>query len=347
MEYGVFFEEIGQPFTGRKKEKLIAFLNRAALDYDEAAGYTVNLVTRDGGIAATGSLDGNILKYIAVAPAFQGEGLTARVVTLLMNEAVRAGHTHLFLFTKPKNLAMFAGLGFYPIIQTADILLMENRQDGIGQYVRSLDRGTGAGPVGAIVANCNPFTLGHRCLIEAAAAQCGTLHLFILSEDRSLFPAEARFRLAEAGVRDIPNVVLHRTSDYLISRAVFPTYFMKDKAHAQEANCALDVRIFAEYFARELGITRRFVGTEPNCPVTRAYNETMKQLLPQYGVALVELPRMELDGAAVSASRVRAAMASGDTGALRRLVPEATLEFIRSPQGQKLSEKLRTEQGAL
>lgn len=344
MEYGAFYEETGQPFTGRKRAKLEAFLKQAELRYDEGVEYTVNLVDREGNLAATGSVQRNILKCIAVAEQAQGEGLTARIVTALMNRAMEQGRKHLFLFTKPKNRAVFQDLGFYPITQTADILLMENQRNGIGRYVRSLSRGAGQGTAGAVVANCNPFTLGHRYLIEQAAAQCDTLHVFILSEDRSLFPARVRYELAQKGLADLSNVVLHETSDYLISSVVFPTYFMKDQARAREANCELDIRIFCTWFAKELGITKRFVGTEPFCPVTKGYNRAMKQILPEYGIQLVEIPRREKNGRAISATAVREAMKTGDMESLEALVPASTLAYIRSPEGQKLAQNLRTGQ---
>ncbi|EFA28598.1 ABC transporter, ATP-binding protein, partial [Haemophilus influenzae HK1212] len=38
---------------------------------------------------------------------------------------------------------------------------------------------------GSIVMNANPFTLGHRYLIEQALQQCDHLHLFIVGEDAS------------------------------------------------------------------------------------------------------------------------------------------------------------------
>lgn len=349
MEYGAFYEEYGQPLSGRKKEKVTAFLHRAGLDYDEGVEYTVSLVTNQGEIAATGSLQQNILKCIAVDDQYQGLGLSSKIVTLLLNQALSQGHKHIFLFTKPKNRAMFADLGFYPIVETEDILFMENIQNGIGRYVGSLANPqpsqTENKTIGAIVANCNPFTDGHRYLIETAAAQCGVLHLFILSEDKSLFPAQVRYSLAQQGTADLTNVVLHPTSDYLISSAVFPTYFMKDKARAQDANCELDLHIFCQYFAKELGITKRFVGTEPFCRVTGAYNEAMKKILPQYGIELVEIPRKLWEGRAISASQVRQCMAVGDFEKIRSMVPPATMEYILSSQGQQLALRLREGEG--
>lgn len=39
--------------------------------------------------------------------------------------------------------------------------------------------------IGAIVMNCNPFTLGHRYLIETASKQVDTLYIFVVEENKS------------------------------------------------------------------------------------------------------------------------------------------------------------------
>lgn len=340
MDYNNFYEEFGEPFAGRKKKRLIEFLKKCELDYDEQIEYTVNLVTSEGEIAATGSLHQNVLKCIAVDEKYQGMGLSAKIVTLLMNEAMKRSREHLFLFTKPKNQSMFSDLGFYEIIKTDHILLMENRKNGIREYVSQLKRSEGMGTVGAVVMNCNPFTLGHRYLIEQATSQCDELHIFVLSEDRSAFPADVRYRLVQEGTKDLPNVTLHPSSDYLISSAVFPTYFIKDKIQAEDMNCELDLIIFAEYFAKELNIKKRFVGSEPLCKVTNSYNEAMKRVLPLYGIELVEIPRTEIDGTPVSASLVRKYMADGDFSSIKNLVPKTTYQYICSEEGRRLAEKL-------
>ena len=209
------------------------------LSYDQGVEYTVNLVDAQGEIAATGSLQQNVIKCVAVDDRHQGEGLSSRVVTLLMNHAIEQGNSHLFVFTKPKNIAMFSDLGFFPIIQTEDVLFMENVRDGIGRYVRSLQHPKdNGGVIGAAVMNCNPFTNGHRYLVETAASQCELLHLFVLSEDRSAFPAQVRYELVKQGVSDIGNVVLHHTSDYLISSAVFADLFYQGENPEQSRQTA-------------------------------------------------------------------------------------------------------------
>jgi [citrate (pro-3S)-lyase] ligase len=80
----------------------------------------------------------------------------------------------------------------------------------------------------------------------------------------------------------------------------------------------------------------RFAGTEPFDRVTRFYNETMSALLPQYGIEFRELPRLEVGGAPVSASRVRKVLANpklleeGRVEEITPLVPESTYEYLRT-----------------
>jgi len=303
------YEECGSPFKGLKHEKLVSFLREHELDYDNDIEFSVVLVDEAGNIAATGSMKHNVLMCIAVSEKYRGDGLAARILTALQNHAHKINQNHLFLFTKPKNRSMFDSLGFYEIVCTDDVLLMENTRDGIKNYIASLDRPDNAKTVGAIVANCNPFTAGHRYLIETALKQCDALHLFILSEDRSFFSTEERMSRVIEGTKDLKNVYIHGTSDYLISSATFPTYFIKDKAHAKDANCILDILIFCKCFAPSLGVSKRFVGTEPYDEVTRAYNESMKKILPEYGINLIEIERLcDANGKPISASSVRASL---------------------------------------
>ena len=317
----------GRPMTGAMRKKLESFLHTCGLDYDAGIDFTCAL-EEDGEIIAAASLDGATLKCIAVSPLHQGEDLTARLITEIRREAFDRGCDHLMLFTKPGNQMMFHPFGFYPVMRTADCLLMESKRDGLESYLRSLPRMDGK-RIGAIVANCNPFTLGHRYLIETAAKQCDHLHLFILSERKSAFPPEVRMELARAGCTDLANVHIHPTGPYMVSSATFPSYFIKDKARVDGIHCDLDIHIFAEKIAPALGVTHRFVGTEPNCPVTRFYNEQMKAALPRYGIELVEIPRRQEDGEAISASRVRELLKENKLEKIRPLVPDATFEYLK------------------
>ena len=321
----------GRPFTGRTLERLKKFLASLGLLYDDGVEMSVCACDDDGEIVATASRQGPVLKCVGVSPDHQGEGLAASVVSETVTDAISAGLSHLFVFTKPSNRQIFDDLGFFPIVETTDVLFMENRRDGVKRFVEAIERPGCVGTVGAVVANCNPFTKGHRYLMETAASQCDFLHVFVLSAEKSLFPASLRFEMVKRGTSHLKNVAVHPTGDYLISAATFPDYFLKDRARVDDVKCELDLAIFARCFARPLGITRRFVGTEPLSPVTALYNETMKKLLPSLGVEVTEVPRVEAGGAPVSATRVRELLAKEGPDAieLAALLPDTTLEAIR------------------
>ena len=317
----------GSPMQGMQLERLKRFLKGCGLDYDEGISFTAALVDEENEIIACGSLDGCTLKCIAVSPMHQGEDLTARILTELRREAFDRGAEQLMLFTKPRNQMMFQSFGFYPLARTTDCLLMENSRDGLGRFLKGIEKHSGT--IGCIVANCNPFTKGHRYLIETAASQLDHLHVFILSEEKSLFPADVRLKLAREGCRDLENVSFHPSGPYMVSSATFPTYFIKDKDRATEIFCELDLKLFGERIAPALGITRRFVGSEPISAGTRLYNEAMQSRLPEYGIEVIELPRAEAGSAVISASRVRALLQSGKLDDLEDLLPESTIQYIR------------------
>jgi len=323
--------ELCYGLEGHKKKLWQAFLARAGLEPDENLQATV-LVWEDGQIIATGSRQDHILKCIAVDDLHQGEGLTGTVLTQLRQDAFHQGFQHLFLYTKPKNKWLFSSLFFYPIAQTGDVLLMENRQNGIQDFLRSLPDGKQGSAVGAAVMNCNPFTKGHRYLIETAAGECDHVYVFVLSEDKSRFSAKDRMNMVKLGTADLPNVTVLPTGPYLISSATFPTYFLKDREQAGTVQCLLDIDIFCRYYAPKFGITRRYVGTEPLSPMTNQYNQALLATLPEKGIEVRQIPRLEQADTPVSASAVRAAMAAGDEDSLRRLVPETTYQYLRKEE---------------
>ena len=179
-------------------------------------------------------------------------------------------------------------------------------------------------PTGCIIMNCNPFTLGHRYLIEQAAKQVERLYVMVVREDCSLFAYTERKAMVEQGVADIENVSVIDGSDYAISRATFPTYFLKRLDNAADTQMLLDLDLFRRHIAPALGATVRFVGTEPTDQLTRRYNQLMHEVLKD----VREINRLEKDGNAVSASRVRKAMEEGDMNTIRQLVPPTTLPYI-------------------
>ena len=317
--------EVKTALSGWVRTQWEALLTRAGLEPDDRTEQTVLHWDGDALVAA-GSRQGNLLKCIAVDPDRRGEDLTAAVLTQLRMEAFREGYRHLFLYTKPANRRLFQGLFFYPVVHTEAVALLEDRQDGIQSFLQSLPKAPRAKTVGAAVMNCNPFTRGHRYLIETAARECEQVYVFVLSEDKSRFSPADRLEMVRRGTRDLPNVTVLPTGPYLISSATFPTYFLKDREQAPQIHCKLDIALFGKYFVPHFGITHRYVGTEPLSPMTESYNRTLEALLPGYGVQLRQLPRLEVEQGPVSASRVRALLEAGED--IRQLVPDTTYEYL-------------------
>lgn len=177
---------------------------------------------------------------------------------------------------------------------------------------------------GVVVMNCNPFTLGHRYLIEQAAKQVERLFVMVVREDCSLFAYAERKAMVEQGVAHLKNVTVIDGSEYAISQATFPTYFLKRLDDAADTQMLLDLDLFRRHIAPALGATVRFVGTEPTDRLTRRYNQLMHEVLAD----VREIVRLEKEGNAVSASRVRKAMEQGDMSTIRQLVPPTTLPYI-------------------
>ncbi len=298
------------------------FLSKADLR-DEGDADVVALMTDDDfNIVACGARAGHTLKQFAVSPDLEGQGAFASILSELLSEAGRAGIRRLFICTKPKNRAMFASMGFFPIAETKDAVLMEDRKNGFADYLASLPRFDGE--CGAVVVNGDPFTRGHLHLCEYAAQRCDALYVFSVSEPGSMFSPEERYEMLLAGTAHIQNCHVEHTDEYLVSRETFPAYFIRDEQHADRVKADLDIELFRTRIAPALHITKRFVGEEPFSPTTRAYNERMKELLPESGIKLIEIPRLS----SISASRVRAYIREGKPELCKDLVPETTYAAI-------------------
>ena len=262
------------------------------------------VLSDDGAILAGGGLQRDIIKCLAVSPAARSLGLSLPLISHLISVAAERGYTNVKVFTKPENLAMFESLGFKLLASAPKAILMENGR-GLEDYCAYLRKHRANG---VIVMNANPFTLGHRYLVEQSARK-ERLVVIPVKEDASRFPYGERVEMIRKGSGDLAEVV--EGSDYQISAATFPTYFLKDLSDAAETQMRLDIDLFGRHIAPALGATVRFVGSEPTDALTARYNALMQEMLPAYGVRVVEIPRLTDAEGPVSASRVRKALDEG------------------------------------
>jgi [citrate (pro-3S)-lyase] ligase len=283
----------------------------------------------DGRLVATAARAGCVLKMFAIEPTHQGGAVLGNLAAELIGLGRAAGEEAFFVFTRPEHVPSFAAIHFRLLAMHAQAALLEFG-GGLAAYCARHAALVRPGRNGAAVVNGNPFTLGHQHLVAAASRQVDTFYLFVVREDRSVFPFAARYRLAVEATRHLPNVVPLDTSRYAVSAATFPTYFLKRLDDVARAQMQIDVRLFAAHLAPFFGVATRFVGEEPYDATTAAYNRVMREVLPQYGVALAEMPRRAGEGGPISATRVRAALAHHDFDALRLMVPAPTLALTCS-----------------
>ena len=186
-------------------------LTGAGLRLEEAGECTALLLADDGALLACGTRSGKVLRQIAVSPEAEGGGACAEVVSALLQDATAHGVPHPFLFTAPGKSGLFRSLGFTPLAQTADMLMMEHGRGGLRRFLSGIPVRPER-PVGSIVCHANPFTLGHRHLIAYAAARCAQVLVFVLSDTDSLFPPELRLRLVREGSAECPGLSRRRLS---------------------------------------------------------------------------------------------------------------------------------------
>lgn len=349
------------PSDRRANTQINELLLAEGIRRDANLDYTCGMYDEEMNIIATGSCFGNTLRCMAVSNAHQGEGLMNQIVTHLISIQFERGNTHLFLYTKCNSAKFFGDLGFYEIARIdGQIVFMENRKTGFTSYLEKLKKETEQSEVfrqfsyndsaktkiAALVMNANPFTLGHQYLVEKAASENDILHLFIVSEDKSLVPFSVRKKLVLEGTAHLKNIIYHESGPYIISTATFPSYFQKDADAVMESHANLDLTIFVR-IAQTLGINYRYVGEEPNSQVTGIYNEIMAKKLPENQIACKIIPRKEANGSVISASTVRTALKSGKMELLKTLVPETTLRYFQSEEAAPVIEKIKAAQNVV
>ena len=330
------------PSDSRALAQIDCLLKEEGIERDRNLDYSCAIFDDELNMIATGSCFGNTLRCLAVDHHYQGSGLMNQIVSHLIEVQYERGNSHIFIYTKRSTSKFFKDLGFYEIAGVDDkLVFMENRKNGFETYLSRLEASKTEGTASAIVMNANPFTLGHQFLIETASRESDAVHLFVVSEDASLFPYSVRKKLIKQGTAHLKNVMIHDCGPYMISSATFPSYFLKDSENVIKSHAKLDIEIFSR-IAQRLSISKRYIGEEPFSTVTGLYNDTMLSELPKRGIACKLIRRKQTSGGAViSASLVREAIKCGDFSCLGELVPATTLRYLMSSEAAPVLKKIQ------
>jgi len=325
---------------------ILQLLNQEGIKRDRNLDYTCAAYDSDYNIIGTGSCFGNTLRCLAVSNKHRGKGLSTKILSHLIQYQFERGNFHLFLYTKYTVYPLLKTLGFYEIVTIKDqIVFMENKKTGFSDYLNALSKTkpndcNNYKKIASIVIYANPFTLGHLYLIEKASKENDLLHLFIISEDKSIVPFDIRKKLVKEGTKHLNNIIYHDTGYYIISSATFPSYFQNDEKDVIESHANIDLEIFLK-IAKVLDINSRYVGEESNSLVNGIYNQNMKKKLNENGIKFEIIERKKNNERIISSEEVRKAIKEGRIDDMKNMVPECTYKFFTSDEGKNIVEKIK------
>lgn len=279
-------------------------------------------------LIATGGFCANVIKCVAVEELYREYGLVNRIISRLRSEMSNICKDNIFIFTKRKYDKIFADLSFYPIAYSQEAVLLESKRNGVSDFCKKLAKTAVEGVNGVVVVNCNPITNGHLYLLEQASKEVDRLHILVVGEDGQFLKAAERLELVQRATANLPKAVVHSAEKYCVSRATFPSYFLKDSGVVDSNQMEMDLDLFVRYIAPSMRVSVRFVGSEPTDMVTSAYNSKMQEILPRYGIEVKVIDRLEYCGKAISASTVRKLYDKGDLVGIKPLVPQCVFDFL-------------------
>lgn len=327
------------------RKKVEDFLQVHNLLLDKDVEYTI-VLEEENQIVATGSVAGSVLKCMAVDENYQGQGLSNKIITKLIEYQSFKARTHLFIFTKPEYKKQMSDFGFSEVVTIENkVSLLDNSISSIKKFtdninlkitkkIKELNLEKENINISSVVMNANPFTKGHRYLVEYASKKSDIVLVFVVKENKSKFSFDMRMDCVRQGLADIKNVIVCDGGDYIISNSTFPTYFLKEKNIINDTYAKLDATIFAKYIAKNLKINKRFLGEEPIDLATKNYNENIREIFAKYFIDVEIIPRKKNGENIISASNFRKILENKNISKeekikkLEEIAPKTTIEIL-------------------
>ncbi|AOG60989.1 [citrate (pro-3S)-lyase] ligase [Spiroplasma helicoides] len=307
-------------------KRVTEFLKRFDLEYN-LVDATLVIKDEKQKIIATCSKLNNVIKCIAVCKDYINQNFLNKLVTEISKLIYLEKQDEIFVFTKPENKFIFEGVGFDNIFVNDKIAFLTNKINNYKKYKTYIQNLLTGNDIAILLMNCNPLTKGHGFLIEYASKKYQQVYIIPVKEDVSLFTYEERKQMLSLFVKNFTNVALLKGSDYLISKATFPTYFLNEEDKIVIANSEVDANVFVNLFENTKSKITRVVGSEPNSRTTNLYNNVMNTVLEKNNIGFEQVERYTINNNVVSASTVRKNIYENKEW--ESLVPQTTIEIIK------------------
>jgi len=210
------------------------------------------------------------------------------------------------------------------------LLKLSSEYENFIHYLESIkDNSNNRTTKGLVCAVMNPFTLGHKYLLEYASKNVDILYLITCNSNNFYFKSKDRYEMMKLGIKDIPNIKLLEMNDVYANEIMFSDYVFKDIQSIKHISFRNMNTITINVICKILGITRRFFGEEPNNEVARSYMEQFKKDSNDSIICEI-IPRKEIEGNTVSATYIRDLYKSNSYKEIKKYVPEKVYNYLLS-----------------
>ncbi len=322
---------IKQAFLEQEKRRIEVFLS----SFDLSFGWEDDsfFIEENDKIIASISIDHHIIKGLAIDEEYRGLNLAGELVTHAIQTLIANNIYSYHVFTKSVYIDIFQSMGFRLLANTSKVAFMEGGAKTIEQVIGDIKKQVETyfsidlkkHDIGCAVVNCNPMTLGHYQLIEKASKEHEYFIVFVVETDESVFTFKERFSLVYLALKEFSNIIVLPSTDYVVSKSTFPSYFLKTIDERETEHAKLDALIFLEYFIPLLNIRLRHVGGETDLVMVK-YNQILHETLQN---RLEAIERFDLDGVTISASLVRKLMKEKKYEEALSYVPKAIQPLLK------------------
>ncbi|MDI4567661.1 MAG: hypothetical protein E7Y34_01055 [Mycoplasma sp.] len=311
------------------KLKIKQFLKTFDLKYNQVE-HTFYVLDSDNQIIASCSSYLNLIKCIAIKKEYQNHRLSIKLINHTI-KFLSSLYKECFVITKKENLFFWQDLNFEIIFTNNEIAFLTSNKKKFNDHIQELKNCSLKDKSNFILINANPCTKGHLYLLKKASAN---KHCFVmvLREDASEFSFTTRYQLVKKATKHLKNITVLKGSPYLLSKSVFPDYFLKTKQNTSKQWAIVDAFIFTNLIAPNLNVDHRYFGSEPYSKITDLYNQINKEILEKNNIKVTIIERKKSENKYISASLVRLLWKENQLEQIKKIVPKATFYFLKANQ---------------